>query len=334
MATLNKDALYPTLANLAQQMDSKGNLITDIVEVLDETNEILADMVFQQANGDTHHKIAVRNGLPEAAWRILYKGVKPSKSSVTQVSESMGMLEARSMVDTRLLKLHNNSAAWLAAEQRPFIEALNQQMAETLWYNDGIINDERFMGFAPRYSSLSAPNGKNIIDAGGTGSDNASIWLVIWGGQGCFGIYPKGSKAGIESKDIGINTVQDDEGGRFEVHEKLFMWDLGLCVRDWRRVVRIANIDTTKLTKDLSTGANLADLMADALEMVPDLNGRPAFYMNRNLRRILRGQIAASAKHTITQEQVGGRRVTKFGDGDGVPVRISDALLSTEARVV
>ena len=80
MATLNKDALYPTLASLAQQMDSKGNLITDIVEVLDETNEILADMVFQQANGDTHHKIAVRNGLPEAAWRILYKGVKPSKS--------------------------------------------------------------------------------------------------------------------------------------------------------------------------------------------------------------------------------------------------------------
>ena len=334
MATLNKDALYPTLASLAQQKDGKGNLITDIVEILSETNEILDDMVFEQANGDTQHKIAVRNGLPEAAWRILYKGVKPSKSSITQVSESMGMLEARSFVDERLLKLNGNSAAWLAAEQRPFVEAMNQQMAETLWYNDGIIHSERFMGFAPRYNSLSAPNGKNIIDAGGTGANNASIWLIVWGRDTCFGIYPKGSKAGIDSEDLGINTVEDGEGGRYEVHEKKHMWDLGLCVKDWRYVVRIANIDVTQLRKDLSSGANLPELMADALEMLPNMKGRVAFYMNRNLRRILRGQIAASAKHTITQEQVGGRRVTKFGDGDGVPVRISDALLSTEARVV
>lgn len=333
MATLNKDQLYPTLATLAARMDGKGRFITDVVEILDETNEILEDMVFEEANGGTSHKIAVRNGLPEAAWRTLYRGVKPSTSAVTQVEESIGMLEARAFVDEKLLELNGNSANWLAAEQRPFVEAMNQKMAETLWYNDGVVNNKAFMGFSPRFSDKSAPNGKNIIDAGGTGANNASIWLIVWSRDTCFGIYPHGSQAGIASKDLGINTVEDGSGGRFEAHEKRHRWDLGLCVKDWRYVIRIANIDVTKLSKDLTTGANLPDLMADALEMLPSMKGRPAFYMNRTLRRILRGQIQKSAQYTIAQEQVGGKRVTKFGDGDGVPVRISDALLSTEAQV-
>ncbi|MDO4642521.1 MAG: hypothetical protein Q4A74_01620 [Cardiobacteriaceae bacterium] len=333
MATLNKDVMYPTLATLAARMDGKGRFITDTVEILNETNEVLEDMVFEEANGGTSHKIAVRNGLPGASWRTLYKGVKPSTSAVTQVEESIGMLEARSFIDQKLLQLNGNSAAWLAAEQKPFIEALNQVMAETFWYNDGIAHPERFMGLAPRFSDKSAPNGKNIIDAGGTGNNNASIWLIVWSRDTCFGIYPKGSKAGIDSQDIGVNTVTDDNGGRYEAHEKKHSWDMGLCVKDWRYIVRIANIDVTQLRKDLTSGANLPDLMADALEMLPNMMGRPAFYMNRTLRRILRGQIQHSAQYTISQAQVGGKRVTTFGDGEGVPVRISDALLSTEAQV-
>ena len=180
MATLNKDQLYPTLATLAARMDGKGRFITDVVEILNETNEILEDMVFEEANGGTSHKIAVRNGLPEAAWRTLYRGVKPSTSAVTQVEESIGMLEARAFVDEKLLELNGNSAAWLAAEQRPFVEAMNQKMAETLWYNDGIIHPERFMGFAPRFSDKSAPNGKIIRDAGGTGANNSAVCLSVW----------------------------------------------------------------------------------------------------------------------------------------------------------
>lgn len=332
MATV--DTRYPTLASLAQRMDSKGNIITNTVEILNETNEIIDDMVFVESNGVTEHSTTVRSGLPKTAWRRLYKGVQPSRSEVTKVKESMGILEARALVDEELLRLNNNSAAWLASEEKPFVEAMSQEMATTLWYEDGVTHPERFMGLAPRYNSLSAENARNIIDAGGTGNDNASIWLIVWSQDTCHGIYPKGSKAGLEKKDLGITTVSDSEGGRYEAHETKHRWAAGLCLRDWRYVVRIANIDVNNLRKDLSQGANLPDLMADALELLPNMKGRPAFYMNRQLRRILRGQINHTAKYTIAQEQVGGKRVTKFGDGDGVPVRISDALLSTEARVV
>ena len=145
MPTLNANTHYPTLAALAQRMDGKGGFITDTVEILNETNEVLEDMVFEEANGGTEHRVAVRNGLPKAAWRTLYKGIKPSFSSVTQVKESKGMLEARSYVDEKLLEIHGNSAEWLNGEQKPFIESLGQEMAETLWYNDGIIHPDRFM---------------------------------------------------------------------------------------------------------------------------------------------------------------------------------------------
>lgn len=333
MPTLNKDEMYPTLATIARATNSKGEFFDDTVEILSETNEILADMVMVEANKGTTHEVSVRNGLPKTAWNVLYKGIPPSVSSTTAVKESIGMLGARSLIDQRILKTNKNSAAWLRSEQKPFIEAMNKDMAEALWYNDGNIHPERFMGFAPRYSDLSAPNGANIIDAGGTDANNTSIWLVVWSPETCHGLYPEGSTAGVHYEDIGINTIEDDEKGRFEVHEGKHEWSLGLCVRDWRYVVRIANIDVTKLRKDLSSGANLPDLMADAIEMVPNLKGRPAFYMNRNVRRILRGQIEKASQYTMERQQVGGHHVTTFGDGEGIPVRVSDALLSTEERV-
>lgn len=331
MATL--DTRYPTLATFAQRMGQDGKIIQDTVEILSETNEILEDMVFVEANGVTDHSTTVRSGLPQVAWKRLYKGVQPSRSEVTKVKDSMGILIARALVDEELLNLNNNSAGWLASEEKPFVEAMSQEMAHTIWYEDGIKNPERFMGLSPRYSDKKAENGRNILDAGGKGNTNASIWLIVWGQNTCHGIYPKGSKAGLEKTDMGITTVSDDEGGRYEAHETKHRWAAGLSLRDWRFVVRIANIDVTQLKKDMSTGANLPDLMADALELVPNLNGRAAFYMNRELRRILRGQINHTAKYTISQEQVGGKRVTKFGDGDGVPVRVSDALRSDEPTV-
>ncbi|MCV5633279.1 hypothetical protein OFN23_34560, partial [Escherichia coli] len=76
-------------------------------------------------------------------------------------------------------------------------------------YGNTSLNPERFMGMAPRYNDKSAANGKNIIDAGGTQTDNASIWLMCWGENTVHGIYPKGSKAGLQHNDLGEQTLID-----------------------------------------------------------------------------------------------------------------------------
>lgn len=331
MATLS--TTNPTLADVASRLTADGKIDPMIVEMLNETNEILDDMTVIEANGFTEHKTTVRSGLPTGTWRKLNYGVQPEKSQTVPVKDSMGMLETYAEVDKALADLNGNSATWRMSEDRAFVEGLNQTMATTLFYGDSSADPEKFMGLAPRYNSLSAENGGNIIDAGGSGSDNASIWLVVWGPNTCHTIYPKGSPAGLQHRDLGEHTLTDAQGGKYQGYRTHYKWDLGATLRDWRYVVRIANIDVSELTKNASAGADLIDLMTQALELIPNIGmGRPAFYMPRKLRSFLRRQITNKvAGSTLTMEEVAGKKVVAF---DGVPCRRSDALLLTEARVV
>ena len=247
----------------------------------------------------------------------------------------MGMLETYAEVDKALADLNDNSAAWRLSEDRAFIEGLNQNLASTLFYGDSSVDSEKFTGLVPRYNTLDkgkAQNTSHIVDAGGSGSDNASIWLCVWGPNTLHTIYPKGSSAGLQSRDLGEHTLVDASGGRYQGYRTHYKWDIGLTLRDWRYVVRIANIDVASLTKNASTGADLIDLMTEALELVPNIGmGRPAFYMPRKLRSVLRRQITNKvAASTLTMEEIAGKKVVAF---DGVPCRRTDALLLTEARV-
>lgn len=331
MATLS--STNPTLADVAARLGPDGKIDPNIIEMLSMTNEVLDDLTVIEANGFTEHKTTARSGLPAGTWRKLNYGVQPEKSRTVPVKDSMGMLETYAEVDKALADLNGNSAAWRLSEDRAFIEGLNQTMATTLFYGDSSLDPEKFMGLTPRYSSLSAENGINIIDAGGTGSGNASIWLVVWGPNTCHAIYPKGSPAGLQARDLGEDTLLDAAGGRYQGYRTHYKWDLGASLRDWRYVVRIANIDVAALTKNAASGADLIDLMTQALELIPNIGmGRPAFYLPRKLRSFLRRQITNKvAASTLTMEEVAGKKVVTF---DGVPCRRTDALLLTEARVV
>ena len=331
MATLS--STNPTLADVAARLGPDGKIDPNIVEMLSETNEILNDMTFIEANGFTEHKTTIRSGLPSGTWRKLNYGVQPEKSRTVPIKDSLGMLETYAEVDKALADLNGNSAAWRLSEDRAFIEGLNQTQASTLFYGDSSLDPEKYTGLTPRYSSLSAENGINIVDAGGTGSDNASIWLIVWGPNTCHGIYPKGSPAGLQSRDLGEDTLIDAAGGRYQGYRTHYKWDNGLTLRDWRYVVRIANIDVSDLTKNAASGGDLIDLLTQAIELIPNLGmGRPVFYMPRKLRSFLRRQIANKvAAATLTMEEVAGKKVVAV---DGIPVRRTDALLLTEARVV
>ena len=331
MATLS--STNPTLADVAARMGADGKIDPNIVEMLNETNEILDDMTVIEANSFTEHKTTVRSGLPAGTWRKLNYGVQPEKSKVVPIKDAMGMLETYAEVDKALADLNGNSAAWRLSEDRAFLEGINQTMATTLFYGDSSLDPEKFTGLAPRYNSLSAENAINIIDGAGTGSDNASIWLVVWGPNTAHAIYPKGSPAGINARDLGEDTIIDAAGGRYQGYRTHYKWDMGFTLRDWRYVVRIANIDVSDLTKNAASGGDLIDLMTQALEMIPNIGmGRPVFYMPRKIRSFLRRQITNKvAGSTLTMEEVGGKKVVAF---DGVPCRRTDALLLTEARVV
>jgi len=322
-----------TYLDFANRLDPNDK-VAAIIEMLNETNEIIDDMVVVEGNLMTGHKTTVRTGLPSATWRLLNYGVQPSKSQTKPVTDTTGMLEAYAEVDKDLADLNGNTAAFRLSEDRAFLEAMNQEMAETLFYGNTAVDPEKFTGLAPRYSALSsdpAEIGYNILDAGGTGSDNTSIWLVVWGPDTIHGIYPKGSVAGFKHTDLGEKTLTDGSGGLYQGYRTHYQWKLGLTVRDWRYAIRIANIDWSNTITD-SSAPDLVKLMIEAIEMIPNLNmGTPVFYMRREIRTALRNQIRTDSNVQLTVDTVAGKRVVSF---DEVPVKRVDQLLNTEARIV
>lgn len=328
MATIGTTAL--TLIDWAKRVDPNGNT-AELVELLNTSNPILTDAAVVEGNLPTGHRTTVRTGLPAVAWRLLNYGIQPSKSTTVQVDDTAGMLEGYSQVDKDLAQLNGNTASFRMSEDRSFIESMSQEMASTLWYGNTATDPKKFLGLSPRYASLSAANADNIIDGGGTQTDNASVWLITWSDQATHLIFPKGSAAGLQSRDLGEQTLIDAAGGLYQGYRSHYKWNVGMSVRDWRYNVRICNIDVSNLIAE-SSNANLIKLMVRATHLLPSEGmGRSVFYVNRTVSTWLDLQMMNSTNVNLTLSQAAGERVMSFR---GIPVRRSDALLLTEARVV
>ncbi len=332
MATLS--ATNPTLMDLARRTDP-DNRIATIVEILNETNEMNIDMTWMEGNLPTGHRTTLRTGIPTPTWRKLYGGVQPTKSTTAQITDNTGMLEAYAEVDKALADLNGNTAEFRLSEDRAHIEGMSQELADTLLFGNEDLAPEEFTGLTPRYNSLTDEIGlDNVLSGGGAGADNTSIWLIVWGPSTIHGIVPKGSTAGLQMTDKGQVTIEDVDGsgGRMEAYRTHYRMDAGLVVRDWRYAVRICNIDKSDLTLDASAGADLIDLMTQAVEIPPNLSrGRAAFYVSKTIRQFLRRQIVNKVTgSTLTMDTVAGKMVMIF---DEVPVRRVDTLAADEAVV-
>lgn len=337
MSTLSTQ--YPTLADVAKRTDPNGN-IDGIAEIMNETNDVMHDVVFTEGNTTTGHRGTIRTGLPEVTWRRFNQGIQPSKSTTAQITIECGMLNALAEVDCELAGLGGNVAAYRASEDRAFIEKMTQEFVSTLFYGNEANEPEAFTGIAPHYNDLSAESGEHIIDAGGTGSDNQSIYLVVWGPGKCEIKYPKGTKGGLHFEDLGryiSQTATDREGNtnaRLPVYGSMYTMKAGLFIRDWRYAVRIANIDRSLLTKDASgSSADLIDLISQALVLPPNLMGRPALYCSREVLSYLdRQKTSKTASSTLNMQQIYGEGIEKL-TARGVPIRRCDALNVNEQRV-
>ena len=339
MATLTSNNL--TLADWAKRTDPEGR-VPVIAELLSQSNEILEDCVFKEGNLPTGERVVIRTGLPAVYWRALNQGIPNSRSTTAQVDEACGILEARSEVDKDLAMLNGNTAQFRLSEDVAFLEAMNQTQATTMFYGNPAIEPKSFLGLAARYSATpgSTGIGQNIIEGGGTQSDNTSVYLVVWGDNTVYCPFPKGSTAGLMHEDLGEQTVYDGNN-RLQAYATRYQWKNGLVVKDWRYVVRIANIDAGDMSNasgtQLSTAATqLIKLMTRALYRIPNMAmGRAAFYMNRTVHGGLSIQAMDRAQNVLSVQQ----GLSQFGTPYswlsflGVPCRRVDALINAEARL-
>lgn len=324
-------ANFLTLADLQKRFEK--DKIASVIEILNDTNEVLDDVPWLECNDGTGHITTIRVGLPSPTWRKLNAGVMPQKSETMQVRDTTGMLEAYGECDVRLARLSKDENAFRLSEDVAQIEGMNQAFVSTLFHGDTRLTPERFFGLVPRFSTPSTDDTKsgfNIINGQGSGDDNTSIWLIGWGPRTVHGIYPEGTKAGLEMQNLGEATKTLDDGSMLQVLRTHYEWDCGLSVKDWRYVVRIANIDVSDLGG--ASAAKLTDLLIQAAEMIPYSSAgvRPVIYCNRTVRTALRLQILAKSNVNLTWDTAAGKRVLAFDD---IPVKRVDAITNAESAV-
>lgn len=332
-----------TLADVARILDPKGS-IDKVANILQEYNEILDDIPWVEGNLATGHQMTKQTSKPTPYFRLLNQGIVPQKATTGQYTEACAIMENRNQIDINVANLNGNTKAFRMSQDKPMIEGFSDTLAETLIYGDSSVDEEQFNGLATRYYALSGTDTANyVIDGGGEGTDNTSIWLVCWGPDKVFGIYPKGQKAGLEYQDLGIQEVTTDAttGARMRAYESWMQWQCGLAVQDYRYVVRIANIDVSDLltaSDSTDTSANILKLMVQALGKLPPHAGlNPVFYMNQTVQTMLAVKMLDKSNNFLSMKEVKNSPVFRPNgvlSFQGVPCRRIDSILNTEAAVV
>jgi hypothetical protein len=322
-----------TLADWASRVDPEGR-IAIIAELLAQKNEVIPDMHWEEGNLPTGHRIVQRTGLPSVMARSLNQGITPSKSTTTPVDEACAFIEGFLEIDRDIVELNGHDAAFRMSEADGFIESMNQAFAQILMYGDPTLAPAVFRGFAPRLNGVASGNTQfaaNVLLGTQVASTNTSIWLVCWGPNSVYGIFPKGSKAGLIHEDLGLQVVENVAGiggARMMAYREHWQWKCGLAVADWRYVVR-AQVGTTIASGTIAS--DLINLMSRMIDRLPSLTaGRCAFYMNRTIFSILKIQALAKSNQALSVEEGLTQIEYKFL---GIPLRKVDQILNTEASL-
>lgn len=331
---------WPTLLDVSRSMAPDGS-VAQVAEVLQTYNDILDDIPWYEGNLPTGHQSSIRTSLPTPKFRLLNQGVVPAKTTRGMIVDPCAILEDRNMIDVDAAILNGNTAAFRKSEDEGFIQGFNKTFTDTLIYGDVSTDPEQFNGFDSRYYSLSGETtSSQVITAGGGTTNNTSIYLIGWGPNKVFCTYPKGSKAGLQFEDRGIQDilVNTSTGAYMKAYVSWFQWKAGLVVADYRYVVRIANINSAALltaSDATDSSANIIKLMAQALGKLPPVAGiKPVFYMNQTVLSMLAVKLMDKGNVWLTMDQMQKSPIARAGSGVlsfmGVPCRRCDSILNTE----
>lgn len=337
-----------TLADIGRRMDPDGK-IADMAELLSQCNEIGQDIPLVEGNLTTGHVVTIRTALPKGTFRRFNQGVGYTKSASAQITFGMAMLDAYSQIDKKLADLGGNTTANREKEDVAHMEGLGQQWIQTLLYGNAWTSPEQFSGLATYFSSLTAQNGVNILDGGGVGSANASIWILGTGAQTLYEIYPKGTKAGLQFENKGdVVPAYDSSGRRYEAYTSYFSRNGGVAIEDWRYILRICNVDTTTSGLAGPTPYDIFAGLSKALVRLPTagkmVSGitttdaptraspavRLGIYVNRTVREYMDLQAIRDKNVLLRPEDYAGKPIVNFRN---VPIKVVDQLLDTESRI-
>lgn len=312
-----------TIAEVMKRLAPDGNLDA-IAEVLQETNDILQDIPWRAANDYWTNKTTRRASLPSGTSRKFNEGVTKEWSETVQVSDPLAELMARSEIDTSILDGVSDKQQARSDEDMAFVEGLGQAMAYSFLYDDSRADPEKMTGLEPRLDTLNSSLYNVISNGNSSASINTSIYVVDWGVNTVFGAYPKGSTGGLQTIDMGVESVNDASSNAFLAYVTVFKWQCGLVVRNHKSIGRVGNIAKSGASNTFDEN-NLIYLLT---RMTKGPGRR--IYCNEDIMAQMQIRLKDKSNVYFTRESGldGGGPVMRF---NGVQIRQVDQIANNEA---
>lgn len=333
MANLGTQAL--TLADYRKRMDPDGK-VDVIIEALESSNPILQDMLWKEGNLPTGNITTVRTSLPTPQIRLINKGVTPSKSTTKQVQDTCIILEDRSRVDIELLKIQKDPEGFRHSEDMAFVQGFSESVAQNIFYGDTAADPHTFNGLAVRYKTLTGSKGDpgyQVISAGTAGTNNTSIYIVGWGNKNTCGIYPRNTKAGLDTQDLGQQTVLDSSGAELEAVVTLFNWKAGLAVQNIRANAAVRNIDVSKIGTAANDKATIQAIVKakNRIQGLQRGDKKVVMYVSTQIYDMMELYLMDKNNVHITRQELMGQAPQMYFSG--IPVKLCDAIAEDEGAV-
>lgn len=339
------DSTYPTLLDLSMVYDEgrdAGQKTTPVVNMVAGMSPVARHGYVMPCNRGTRHQTQLIQSHPNPTWVAYYQRINPQKAVTDVVEDTTGRLKAMSSIDADLLRDHPDEQQYRMIQASAHLEGFATTIESTFFYGDTGTSPLEFLGLAPRMNDLSAVNGRQIIDAGGTSAlGNTSMYICTWGANTGHLIVPDGMGAGVLRDDKGAQRDSNADGVIYYVEEE-FQQHLGFSMSDWRYFARVCNIDVNNL--DTGSAADLVRLIITAYHRLPQRKSAmgfasdsgqpititPVIYCNSRIKEALHKQMLNQPNSLLRPGEFFGEEVMSCL---GMPIIETDGIINTEPRV-
>lgn len=342
MATYDINQQWTLLERAKRSAD--GKKILPVLEVMNQLGvpDMLNDVPYIEANRGMQHRLVRTASHPSSTRRTFYQGVARTATTTQVVNEEVCLFEQRSEIDEAHLDTLVNPKEARRQEDRGHVAGMMEDLAYSIFNDARTSGSEYFDGLAPRMSALTYPGHTTtaipyVWDNGGAAVTGylSSVYIIEWGPQACFCIYPSGSvktgQYGIDIRNKGKEKVpqSDDVTKSYYAYVTQFVMWTGFGCADDRKVARIANITHSS---NSTTAPFDEDILIKLLNHGRFDTSRTRIYMNAYIKSDMDIRAKDKANVNWTVENVFGKPTRAFL---GIPVRVLDEVIlpATESAI-
>lgn len=340
MSALGLDTRYNLIDCLKNVQDGK---FVPWAETLTEDSPFLFDLQLESATGILSNQGSREISLPTPQIIKVGEGHVSSTVRWDNFTENISIFKDRASIPKDVYDLKPDKIAYRAKIEDRHMAGFGQGVTNHFFYGTSVATPEKFDGLDVRYSVPDSTDPTNpssssadpfVFDAGGSGGDTMSVWMIQQETDKFNGITPVNDPLmGIEKRDTGLvyavtndsYTAVDSRKEREELRTE-FAWKIGLNIPDQRSVARIRNIESGLSNLD----PGFLQLIFQAEDEVFKGQGQIFAYVPKRMLTFL--HIMAEAKQNVTYDTNNIYGIPLFRIGK-ILLRPEDALKIDETSV-